>query len=148
METEVSEGPKQITAENVQYWSIHAKALKHSQVHKASIFTEQDLIRYVGDDPEFNSKYTFICLPLNTKDHTEVTGTSGGTRTFNKNQYMCDYNWNAYKIYKNTEGLWECSCQGWNTRYKRGELQEDGVMCSHVLALFFCFRLKRFGRHY
>jgi hypothetical protein len=146
METEIMHGPAQITVQNVQYWSKHAKALKQTQVHKAMQFVEYDLIRYVGDDPEFNSKYTFICLPLNTAEFVDVKDENGGIRRFNKKPFPVDYNFSVYKIYKNDQDIFECNCQGWQTRKKREELQDDGVMCSHVLALFFCFKIKRFGR--
>ena len=144
--TDILEGPEQITVQNVQYWCKHAKALKKTQVHKANQFVEYELIRYVGDDPEFNSKYTFICLPLNTAEFVDVPTTAGTMRRFEKKPFSVDYNYSVYKIYKNKEGIFECNCQGWQTKNKRDYQQEDGVMCSHVLALFFCFKIKRFGK--
>jgi hypothetical protein len=143
---ETMEGPREITADNVQYWSNHSKSLKHSQVHKATQFLQEDLIRYVGDDPEFNSKYTFLCLPLNTHDHTDVECVTEGIRRFDKKPFGADYNWSTYKIFQK-DGVWTCNCQGYCTREKRGEIGNDGVCCSHTLALMLAFRIKRFKNH-
>lgn len=131
-----------ITVENVQFYCKHSKLLKNTQNRKALQFVDYDCIRYVGDDVEFNSKYTFVCLPLNTD---EKFFDKESSTYFYKKPYPVFYNNSIYKIFKKGEGF-ECNCQGWQTRARRGEFQEDGCMCSHVLALFYMFKLKRFNR--
>jgi hypothetical protein len=142
----INEGPARVTSDNVQYWSKHAKALKHTQAHKAQQFIDYDCIRYVGDDTEFSSKYTFICLPLNPWEEIQLIGEDQKVRTFPKKAFPIYYNNNVYKIYKNDEGVFECNCQGWQTKAKRGEIGTDGCHCSHVLALFFAFKIQRFNK--
>ena len=139
--TELSEGPERITEDTVQYWSDHTKQLAKSQVSKALKLIKYDCIKYVGDDPEFNQKYTFIALPLNTKSEVIVDG-----RVFTKKPYPEDYGSRVHKIHKRPDGLWECTCQGWQSKYKRGDIRPDGIMCSHTLALMYAFKLKKFGR--
>jgi len=141
--TEISMGyPEELTEDNVQYWDKHTKQLAKSQVSKALKFVKYDCVKYVGDDPEFNHKYTFIVLPLNTESKVVVNG-----KVFYKKPYPKDYNYNVYKIYKREDGLWECNCQGWQTKFKKGDVRADGVMCSHTLALMFAFKLKKFGKN-
>lgn len=124
----------------VQEYCKHTKLLKKSQSSKALKFVEYDCIKYLADDPEFEKKYSFVCLPLNTKDHYILDG-----KKLDKKPYPVDYNWSDYKIAKNEAGIFECNCQGWQTKAKLGEWVEDGCMCSHVLALMYCFKLKKFG---
>jgi hypothetical protein len=146
MESEIiSEGPREITVANVQFWCKHGRELRQTQRHKAQQFVEYDCIHYVGDDPEFSSKYTFICLPLNPWEECEVFGEDDEIRKIQKKPFPAYYNNSIYKIFKNDGGVFECNCQGWQTKAKRGETGRDGCHCSHVLALFFCFKLKKFG---
>jgi hypothetical protein len=135
------EGPAEVTINNVQYWSRHTKELKHSQSSKALKFLEYDCMKYVGFDEEFGSKYCFLCLPLNTDEITLVDG-----KEFKKKSYETDYNNSTYKIFKNSIGEFCCNCQGWDTKNKRSEVPKGGAGCSHVLALFYAFKLKRFGK--
>lgn len=135
--------PPEITISNVQYWSRHTKELQHNQSHKALLLLEHDCIQYIGPDEEFGSKHCFICLPLNTEEEWKVDG-----RIFKKKPLENDYNTSEYKIFKNTEGNFCCSCQGWNTKNRRGEIPAGGAGCSHVLALYYAFKIKKFGRNH
>jgi hypothetical protein len=139
------EGPAAFTIANVQYWSKHGKCLKQTQRHKALQFLEYDCLHYVGDDPEFESKYTFVCLPLNNENSCEVEAENGYTKILVKKSFPVNYNNSIYKIYKNENGIFECNCQGWQTKAKRGEVGEDGCHCSHVLSLFYAFKIKKFN---
>ena len=139
---EFEEGPARITVDNVQFWCKHGRELKHTQRHKALQFVENDCIRYIGDDKEYESKYTFICLPLNTDDHSEDKDTG---QVFNKKPFGADYNDTIYKIYKQDNGRFICNCQGWSSS-ERHAPRDDGCQCSHVLALFYCFKIGIFRR--
>lgn len=135
------EGPREITEENVQYWSKHARALEQPHVSKAKRFMQYDCIRYVGDDNEYSQKGSFVCLPLNTAESVMDRDTA---REFHKEPYPKDYNSTIYTIVKEN-GIFRCNCQGWAYREREGKGGPDGCSCSHVLALFFCFKIKRFG---
>lgn len=141
---ETLEPPEVVSVKNVQFWCKHTRTLAHSQSHKALQFVEYDCIKYLGNDEEFNSKYTFICLPLNTASEWPVLRI-GGEVMMPKKPFGADYNSSEYKMFRVKEGVWTCNCQGWNMKHKRGETGEDGVACSHLLALFYCFKMKRFG---
>lgn len=145
----------------VQHYSKHAKLLKQTQISKALKFVKYDCIKYLGKDEEFGSRYCFVCLPLNREDHWSVSFKASDILAddeqfeikvedacviYQKKPFEKDYNFSEYKIYKNKDGVFECNCQGWQTRAKRNEMQEDGCNCSHVLALFFAFKLKKFRR--
>lgn len=143
----ISEGPQEITLENVRFWCKHTKELKGSQIKKAMHFVEHDCIKYVGDDEEFSSKYTFICLPLNTEEEWCLKGEDGQIKQFHKKPFPIFYNSSDYKIYKEN-GRFTCNCQGHHTRESRGEGGKDGCSCSHVLALFFMFKLKKFKNYH
>jgi len=60
--------------------------------------------------------------------------------------YPVDYNSSEYIIFKNKDGNFECNCQGYQTKKRKGELVPDGANCSHVLALFYSFKIKRFRK--
>ena len=121
MQEEIHEGAKEITPNNVMYWSAHYKELKGEGFRNKSLnFLNHECIKYVGDDPEFKSKYTFLILPLNTKEDLEFEG-----RIFKKKAFSIDYNKTVYKIYKNLNGRFECSCQGWHDKEKKGNGRED-----------------------
>lgn len=142
MQTQILDYQKP-TIKDVQYYCRHTKELKSTQVRKALKFVNFDCIKYVGYDLEFNSKYTFIVLPLNTADIWDVNH-NGEVLSLKKLPYDVDYNSSDYKIYKNKKGVFECNCQGWQSKSKRGEVGGDGCACSHVLALFYCFKLRMF----
>lgn len=140
MEQEIHEGAREINSNNVMYWSTHYKELQGSFKKKSLFLLQHECIKYVGDDPEFNSKYTFLCLPLNTEEETVFEGVK-----FHKKPFTTDYNSTVYKIYKNKDGKFSCTCQGWNTKEKKGEGREDGCQCAHTLALFLAFKCKHFS---
>jgi len=127
------EGPLVLEPHTVRFWCRHTKELKGSQVKKAELFVEYDCIQYVGNN-------RFICLPLNTE--TEFTFID---RVLKKRAYKADYNSSEYLIEQTSEKTFECNCQGWQTRARKGEIVPEGANCSHVLGLFFAFKLKRFA---
>lgn len=149
---EISMGAEEITENNVQYWCRHTKELKYSQISKALKFIQYNCLRYVGDfdNPSFNSlrenydhtKHIFICLPLNTYETHFAFGVN-----FSKAPFSADYNSSEYIIYKRPDGTFECNCQGYQSKKKRNEIIPNGANCSHILALFYMFKLKRFGNH-
>lgn len=139
--TQPGEGPREITEDNVQFWSKHARSLEQPHINKARKFVAFDCIRYVGDDNEYQENGSFVCLPLNTE--TSVMDDDTG-REFAKVPYPKDYNSTIYTIVK-SDGSFKCNCQGWTYRERQGRGGADGCSCSHVLALFFCFKLKKFG---
>ncbi|KKL51297.1 hypothetical protein LCGC14_2296820 [marine sediment metagenome] len=47
---ETSEGPAEITPENVQYWSHHSQEFAQTQIHKAKKFVEHQCYEYVGEN--------------------------------------------------------------------------------------------------
>ena len=148
---EVSHGAEEVTEDNVQYWSRHTKELRKSQVSKALKFVHFNCVRYVGDfdNSVFNTikqkyeggKHFFLCLPLNTSENHKGFGV-----TFRKMPYPVDYNSSEYIIFKNKDGNFECNCQGYQTKKRKGELVPGGANCSHVLALFYSFKIKRFRK--
>lgn len=103
-EVEVSLGPREITPDNVQYWSHHTQEFAQSQVHKAKKFLEYGCIEYSGEG-------FFICKPIP------------------------GYNSRTYTIKKNSEGKFECNCQ---------KAMQGSETCSHVLALYYAFKIKQF----
>ena len=149
-QTEFHEGAHELTEDNVQYWCRHTKELAKSQVSKALKFLRNNCIRYVGDfdNEQFNklradydnAKHIFVCLPLNTHEEHQALGV-----TFQKEAFLKDYNWSEYIIFKKKDGTFECNCQGWQSKKRKGEIVSEGANCSHVLALYFSFKLKRFG---
>lgn len=136
------EGPREVTEDNVQYWSKHAQRLEKSHVSKALKLLRYGCIRYVADDNEYSAKSSFVCLPLNTE--TSVMDDDTG-REFEKLPYPKDYNSTIYTIRKESGGF-VCNCQGWTYRERSGDGGRDGCSCSHVLAMFFCFKLKKFSK--
>jgi len=136
------EGPAEFTEDNVQHWCKHARQLEKPHVNKAKRLLCFDCVRYVGDDNEYAMKCSFIVLPLNTDDHVIDDDTG---REFFKKPYPKDYNSTLYTIVRE-EGRFVCNCQGWSYRERRGDGGADGCSCSHVLALFFCFKIGRFRR--
>jgi len=149
-----TEEPDEITIDEVMYWSRHTKELNSTQVRKALTFLKYDCIRYLGEPferlPEFrklkekypDARHIFVCLPLNTKPYHDFLG----IRLF-KEPYIQDYNFSEYIIYKNKEGNFECNCQGYQSKKKKGELIPGGANCSHILALYYAFKIKRFGKN-
>jgi len=126
---------------NVQHYCKHGKELKQPLRLKSKLFLEHDCVKYLGDDVEFGNRHTFVVLPLNTDDFCVVDG-----RSFSKVPFSRDYNYSAYKVVKTGLGVFECNCQGWQNRFRRGEMLMDGCHCSHVLALFYAFKLGKFKK--
>ena len=147
---ETSEGPGEITVETVRHWCRHSKELNGSQVNKALKFVKYDCMKYIGDridllgklaDHYQDAKHVFLCLPLNTAQSYDFFG-----YPLHKKPFESDYNFSEYIIYKEkSSGLWTCNCQGYQSKLKRGEITGDGVACSHILALFYAFKMKKFG---
>lgn len=133
--------PETVDFTNVQYYCHHTRSLKSSQQKKALTFVEYDCVRYVGGSGEFGEKHAFVCLPLNTSDRFVH-----GLTAFSKIPFENDYNTRCYEMFKLPSGQWTCNCQGWESQKARGALNAEGVNCSHLLALFYCFKMKRFGR--
>lgn len=126
------EGPGIIEARTVRFWCRHTKELKGSQVKKAESFVAHDCVQYLGDS-------RFVCLPLNGRPDWVVDG-----RVLRKRPFKNDYNNSEYLIERTGEKTFECNCQGWQTRARRGEIVPEGANCSHVLALFYMFKLRQF----
>lgn len=149
----MTEGPKKVTADNVRYWCRHTKELKGSQVAKAEKFVRFDCMKYYGQammldhrlknikEKYPDAKHLFVCLPLNTKTYHKFFGIQEP-----KEAYEADYNSSEYFIFKRDDYTFECNCQGWQTLENRGEIVVEGANCSHVLALYYCFKIRRFGR--
>ena len=126
------DGPVVLEPHTVRYWCRHTKELKGSQVKKAEQFVTYDCIQYYGNN-------RFVCLPLNSLVEWQFMD-----RVFVKKAYLHDYNSSEYIIERKSEKTFECNCQGWQTKARRGEIVLEGANCSHVLGLFFAFKLKRF----
>lgn len=138
----LSEGPSHLGVDNVQFWCKHARELERPHVSKAKRFLEFDCVRYVGEENEYDQKGSFVVLPLNS-DESAVDVETGVV--FQKRPYPKDYNSTVYTIVKN-DGKFICNCQGWTFRERQGRGGRDGCSCSHVLALFFAFKIGRFRR--
>lgn len=128
------EGPLVLEPHTVRFWCRHTVELKGSQVRKAELFVEHDCLQYLGNN-------RFVCLPLNSEVEFLFEG-----RVLRKRPFKVDYNSSEYLIERQGENTFSCNCQGWQTRARRGELVPEGANCSHVLALFYAFKLKRFQR--
>lgn len=147
------EPPKEVNANNVQYWSRHTKELKQTQVSKALKFVRYDCIQYLGKAFDYmpllaelrekyvDAKHLFVCLPLNTDETFDFFG-----RTMTKVPFGKDYNSSEYLIFKHKDGTFECNCQAWQTKAHKGEIVNEGANCSHILALYYCFKLHKFNR--
>ena len=104
--------PSELTSKNVIYWSNHWKKLVVSGGNegsvigqKARMFIEQKCIEYIKDEYiSSNSKY--ICKPLKGNHTTH------------------SLKWN--------KGDFECDCQYFQTKLRKGEKP----FCSHYLALY------------
>jgi len=145
----INEGPREITVDNVIHWSRHSKELNGSQRTKALKFVKYDCIKYIGDKIDLlgelkekykGAKHIFLCLPLNKAHSFDFFG-----HYLNKIPYEADYNFSEYIIYKDLFGNLICNCQGFVSKEKKGELIYHGANCSHCLALFYAFTLKKFG---
>ncbi len=105
MQNETSEGPRELTVDNIQYWCHHTQQFAKTQISKAKKFVENNCYEYNGDG-------FFLCNPIE------------------------GYNIRTYTIRKNKEtDEFDCNCQ-------KG--MEGSGMCSHVLGLYYAFRLKYF----
>ena len=144
-------GPSEVNVSNVMHWCRHSKELNGSQRSKALKLVKYDCIKYIGDKldnlPEQNilnksfpdAKHVFLCLPLNSDEYFDFFGLN-----LKKTPFESDYNSSEYIIYK-VGDIFSCNCQGYITKEGRGEIPSGGVGCSHVLALFYCFKMKKFG---
>ena len=151
-EIQTFDGPREITSDNVQFWCRHTKELAKSQVSKALKFVKYDCIRYLGKAFENlegfkhlaklypGAKHIFVCLPLNTRETHEFLGLE-----LRKKPYLTDYNSSEYIIFKRPDGTFECNGQGWQSKASKGDIIPEGANCSHVLALYFAFKMKIFG---
>ena len=147
IQREISEGPRVVNESNVMHYSRHCRTLKGTVRNKAILFLRHNCIHYLGYDVTFDSKYTFIVLPLNQdetfvhkgitlpKDPFELPGGKG-------------YNISEYLIYKReSDKRWICNCQGWRGAERNEDKRKsDGIQCSHSLSLILAFKIKRFGR--
>ncbi|OGI12479.1 hypothetical protein A3K64_00030 [Candidatus Micrarchaeota archaeon RBG_16_36_9] len=151
-QTEFISEPETITEDIVQHYCRHTKELANSQIKKALQFIKHDCINYLGkafeNNEEFKrlktyypeAKHIFVCLPLNKAEGHGFLGVNLAKKPYDK-----DYNFSEYIIYKKQDGTFVCNCQGWTSKEKRGEIIKEGANCSHVLALYYAFKLKRFG---
>ena len=137
--------PEEIDADTVQYWCHHGRVLAKSQKSKAQKFVEYDCVRYIGGKGEYLERHAFICLPLNTESscfHNAVY--------YPKIPYPTDYNFTVYEMFKRaSDWLWTCNCQGWSAAFRKRQESKaplnDGVLCSHLVALFYCFKMRKFS---
>lgn len=107
-QTEFNEGVRELTPENVQYWSHHTQLFAHSQVHKAMKFVQHGCYEYTGEG-------FFVCKNIE------------------------GYNSRHYVIKKNEDTQeFSCNCQF--------AMKHDGH-CSHILGLYYCFKLSYFRKH-
>lgn len=130
----VGDGPSVLEPRTVRYWCRHTMELEGSQVDKAGLLVEHECVQYLGENK-------FVCLPLNTHEDVMV-----GARLFKKRAFSHDYNSSEYTITRLSEKTFKCNCQGWHTKEQRGEIVPEGANCSHVLALFYAFKLKKFQK--
>ena len=131
-DSELWSEPQWYEPHTVRYWCRHTKELKGSQVKKAESFVTFDCLHYVGEN-------RFVCLPLNRSTEFVWHG-----RVLRKLAFMHDYNSSEYLITRTGDDTFECDCQGWQTKARRGEIVVGGANCSHVLGLYYAFKLKRF----
>jgi len=141
---EQSLGCREMNYNNVQYYSRHTKELGHSQVRKATLFLQHECIKYINEDMDTGERQVFICLPLNQDSQWIVNG-----KQYNKLPFTENYNSTAYHIYKSNKynNTFECDCQGWQSKHKRGAIVEEGANCCHVLSLYYAFKIKQFNNH-
>jgi len=132
-ETEIEHGPSEITEDNVIFWSRNAKEFTGTPKSKALKLLKYDCVHYLGDNK-------FICLPLNTDP---IHKTEFGE--FAKKPFETNYS-NSEYIIESKKGTFECNCQAYHTRVKKGEIKEGGANCAHTLSLFMGFKIGRFRR--
>ena len=79
---QTDDGPREITADNVQYWSHHTQQFAQTQVYKAKKFIEHNCYEYVGEG-------MFLCNPI----------VGYNTRTYNikKNKKTDEFSCNCQK---------------------------------------------------
>ena len=114
---ETMEKPQILTAKNVQYYSSHTHELAHSQIHKASIFVELDLIQY-----DSNEK-CYYCLPIP------------------------NYNSTTYKMIKHKIGwVCDCQActKKINDNIYCPDIEEK-IPCSHILALYYTWKINHWN---
>jgi len=102
--------------EEVQYWDEFNGGLTQTQRNKSRKFVENGCIEYLGDN-------RFACNPIE------------------------GYNSTTHLITKDPEFGFRCSCQGFRMKEKRLRMMGgERPFCSHIHALLFCFREKKFDR--
>ena len=118
--------PEVLDPSTVRYWSRSSLECVGSQHAKARKLLMYDSIQYLGESQ-------FVCLPLNTDKEVVFAG-----RTFVKVPYGKTYNHKKepFTLWREGVDSWRCNCQ-FNTT--------TGNMCSHVLALMWAFKMKKFG---
>lgn len=116
---EKTEKPDKLTPKNVQYYCSHTGELKHSQIHKASIFVELGLIQY----DSLNKCY--YCLPIDGYNSTTYTLTKG------KVGYFCNCQCCRNKI---RDGTYNPDI-------------EDLRACSHLMALHFHWKINNYVKN-
>jgi hypothetical protein len=115
---ETEEPPKELTPQNVIFWSTHYKKLvveggDTAIGFKARRFIENNCIEYLKDEYD-SSKSCYICKPIK------------------------DYNKTTYHLKWNKElNDFECDCQ-FNQRVHR--------MCSHILALYLQLKIWNYNK--
>jgi hypothetical protein len=94
----------------VQFYSHHARELKHTQQHKIDQFLSYNKIQYSPEDK------CFYCLPL-----TEI-----------------NYNKRTYTLKHDKELGFTCNCQGYQSKLRRYRQDPKAGLpgCSHVGALY------------
>lgn len=118
--------PAVLDTRTVRYWSQSTKECVGNQQRKAKILLDYDCVQYAGLNE-------FVVLPLNHE--TEVS--FAGQKWFKKS-YPKNYNRKEKPYVMTKEGdEWKCNCQ-WNVK--------QGKMCSHILALMWAFKMKRFNK--
>jgi len=125
--------------EDIVYYDVIDKRLSGSIVKKAQQLVDHDCIQYVRGIGLFGSKYGFVCLPLNDEEKIFFKGIE-----FTKLPYERNYNKRSipYYLFQNNDGMWECNCQGWQTKKKQGLLNNKMPNCKHHLALLKYFKHK------
>lgn len=135
-----------INAEVIKY-SAEQRELHGSLFLKALKFVKYDCIHYISDKHIYSGEgKAFVVLPLNSKDHFIYEGYK-----LSKTPFERDYNFTAYVVtvtYNRftKENFLHCNCQGWKDKDNKGEVEPEGVMCSHALALKLFWKRQFFER--
>ncbi len=117
-ETVTSEGPSELTPQNVVYYSHHAKEVKGSSLNKAQKFLELGLVEWDSVTKMFN------VLPIK------------------------GYNTRTYDIEKKATGFeCNCQCcQTKIKKGEYDPDTSDIAACSHILAVYLWLKIKNFNQ--